>query len=1069
MQLSFLTPFRIVFIFLIISVLGVFALPLLPVELNPKPESNTLQIRYQYPQAAPDIVENLATAPLENALSQLQGLKKISSVSRYNGGNITLSFEKGQNMELKKFETTMILRQIYPKLPPSVSYPQLQLTDANAQSHKKASLSYSVNAPLTAFEIEEQVRKIASLHFSKITQIEEISVRGTSDLAIEVRYLPEKMLQYGISHQDLVSRLQELAQIDYIGQSKDGVGQNFWVKKRPLLTESSENKATFSKNFTKIVENLLLSENPLVRFSDVATFAVVENAPSGFYRINGKEAVTLSFYLQKDANALEAGRKIKAAIAQMPLPTDFELLLEWDETDFLEKELEKTYRRALFSLLILIFFIVLLQRNLLYLCVLISSLFVNLCLTALFAYFFKIQIHLYSLAGVAISFGLILDNALVMVDSLHQKRSGSLFLALLGASLTTAAALLLVFFLPEETRRNLTDFAAIVALNLLLSLPVALFFTPALYHLLFQTKKEKKKKTNFRFGRRFSVQVFQKYLLFIAFLKSHKKKFMIALLLLFGTPIFLLPSKVENPKNSKILVWYNDIIGSDLYQNDIRPHIDTYLGGTLRLFVRFGYERFSYREAEKARLYVQAEMPQGTTLQQMDSALRSIELILKAEKNIEKFVTQVITSSGQIEILFPKEVENSSYPLQLKNRLIARSVDLDGVKWNIYGVGNQAFSNSNEAQLASFRVQMKGTHYQNLEAEAEKLAALLVKHKRIQQVNTNERLSYEERARKTLAWEVDLEKLAHQGLSAQTLTAALRLHTPSSEAEFYLPYQNSLLPVRLESRDSKSFAAQELKSGYLSVFQLDSATKINTKTVAFQDFSTLKIENSSSSIYKENRLYLRIVGFDYYGGANFGQKFLDQTLEQYKSQMPQGYEVKQLENNFFSWEKAKTEYGLLLILVVIIFFICSILFENFRQALLIIFTIPFSFIGIFITFGGLEVYFDQGGYASFVLLGGLVVNAAIFILDEYNFLKKRSRKKAIFLKAIYKKSYPILLTVISTFLGLLPFLWEGQEEVFWFSLAAGVTGGLFFSLFCVFVVLPVMADEIRVKSLKIKH
>jgi multidrug efflux pump subunit AcrB len=1059
MPFSFLTPFRIVFIFLIISILGVFVLPLLPVELNPKPENSTLQVHYQYPEAAPDIVENLATAPLENALSQLQGLKKINSVSRYNGGNITLTFEKGQNMELKKFETTMILRQIYPKLPPSVSYPQLQLTDPNAQSYKKPSLTYSVNAPLNASEIEAQVSKIAKLHFSKIPQIEEISVRGTSDLGIQVYYLPEKMLHYGISHQNLVARLQQLAQIEYLGQAQDGLGQNFWVKKMPILdsqrADSANFSANFSTNFTKTLQNLLLSENPPVRFSDVATLHLVENTPSGYYRINGKEAVTLSFYLQKEANALEAGRKIKAAIAQMPLPADFELLLEWDETDFLEKELEKTYRRAFFSLLILIFFIILLQRNFWYLLILISSLLVNLCLTALFAYFFKIQIHLYSLAGVAISFGLILDNALVMVDSLHKKRTGTLFLALLAASLTTASALLLVFFLPEETRRNLTDFAAIVALNLLLSLPVALFFTPALYRLLFQSKKEMKKQANFSFGKRFSVRFFQKYLLFIAFLKSHKKKFMIALLLLFGTPIFLLPSKVENPENNKVLVWYNDMFSSDLYQNEIRPYIDTYLGGTLRLFVRFGYERFSYREAEKARLYVQAEMPQGTTLQQMDSALRSIEAVLKAEKNIEKFITQVVTSSGQIEILFPQKVENSSYPLQLKNRLIARSVDLDGIKWNIYGVGNQAFSNSNEAQLASFRVQMKGAHYQNLEAEAEKLADLLVKHKRIQQVNTNERLSYEERARQTLAWEVDLEKLAHQQISAQALVAALRLQIPSTVGELYLPYQNSLLPVRLESKAAKDFAAQDLKSGYLTIIQADSTTK----TIALQDFSTLKKQSSTSAIYKENRLYLRIIGFDYYGGANFGQKFLDQTLENYKAQMPQGYEVKQLENNFFSWEKAKTQYGLLLILVVIIFFICSILFENFRQAFLIIFTIPFSFIGIFITFGGLEVYFDQGGYASFVLLGGLVVNAAIFILDEYNFLKSKTKKKDVFLKAIYRKAYPILMTVVSTFSGLLPFLWEGQQEVFWFSLAAGVTGGLFFSLFCVFVVLPVLGWE----------
>ena len=116
--------------------------------------------------------------------------------------------------------------------------------------------------------------------------------------------------------------------------------------------------------------------------------------------------------------------------------------------------------------------------------------------------------------------------------------------------------------------------------------------------------------------------------------------------------------------------------------------------------------------------------------------------------------------------------------------------------------------------------------------------------------------------------------------------------------------------------------------------------------------------------------------------------------------------------------------------------------------------VPLSFIGLFLTFAVFDFYFDQGGYAAFILLGGLTVNAAIFIVYDLNNLKNGSYNRKV-VKAVLGKSKPIFLTIASTCFGLTPFLLEGQNEVFWFSLAAGTIGGLIFSLVAVFFVLPV--------------
>ena len=217
--------------------------------------------------------------------------------------------------------------------------------------------------------------------------------------------------------------------------------------------------------------------------------------------------------------------------------------------------------------------------------------------------------------------------------------------------------------------------------------------------------------------------------------------------------------------------------------------------------------------------------------------------------------------------------------------------------------------------------------------------------------------------------------------------------------------------------------------------------------------ASIRKEATINAIHKENRQYIRVVGFDYYGSGKFGSMYLNEVLEEMELELPLGYEAKRSLWSW-NWGKTKRNYLLLFVLVIVIYFICAILFENLKQPFYIIGAIPISFIGLFLTFAVFDFYFDQGGYAAFVLLSGLVVNAAIFIVNDLNNLKKGDYNKNVIL-AVTGKARPVMLTIVSTCFGLIPFLIEGQNEVFWFSLAAGTIGGLVISVFAVFVCLPV--------------
>jgi len=212
-------------------------------------------------------------------------------------------------------------------------------------------------------------------------------------------------------------------------------------------------------------------------------------------------------------------------------------------------------------------------------------------------------------------------------------------------------------------------------------------------------------------------------------------------------------------------------------------------------------------------------------------------------------------------------------------------------------------------------------------------------------------------------------------------------------------------------------------------------------------------------VAKENQQYRLCLQYEYIGASEQGNKLLKKDLEEFNELLPMGYKA-EAESNNWSWGGgANKQYRLLLIVIAIIFFITSILFNSLKQPLAIIFVIPISYIGVFLTFYWFKLNFDQGGFASFILLCGITVNASIYILNEYNAIRKRfpclSSLRA-YVKAWNTKVIPIFLTVVSTILGFIPFMVGAEKEGFWFPLAAGTIGGLVMSVIGVFIFLPVL-------------
>ena len=174
--------------------------------------------------------------------------------------------------------------------------------------------------------------------------------------------------------------------------------------------------------------------------------------------------------------------------------------------------------------------------------------------------------------------------------------------------------------------------------------------------------------------------------------------------------------------------------------------------------------------------------------------------------------------------------------------------------------------------------------------------------------------------------------------------------------------------------------------------------------------------------------------------------------------MPMGYSTEVSEQSILIYSTQKENpFWLLFVVTGLVFLLSAILFNSLTQPLAIVLLIPTSFIGVFLTFWGLELRFDQGGFAAMILLCGITVNSGIYIMNACNTLRKERPKmtsQRLFVKACSQKITPILLTVLSTILGFIPFIVGDVREPFWFSLAMGTIGGLVASVIGLFIWLP---------------
>lgn len=1012
-----LSSFSVILIFVVMMVMGFALAPLLDVGADPTSrQGKQLTIRCEWPQVSAKVVEQNLTAPIEGMVSALKGVESVSSRSSFGHCEVNVRLKENQNVSTVKFSISSMLRQSYAKFPKGVSFPMIEggeiVNGQKANHESQLLLTYHVNADMQPEMIKKLISGMVVRPLETIDGVTNVEVTGTTERYMEVSYDPMQLSACGVTPQEMQDAIR-----NYIGKDE--------VVGTMLQTTADHKQERVAFRLVTANKEADLASVPIkkiggkvIYLNDLAQIKVKKQDPLGYYRVNGLNTIYINVYASADANFVRLSDAVQEEmnVVKSQIRQPLYVHLAYDSAQQQRDEKAKLVGRTLLSLLFLLAFVFVVYRSFKYLTVVAFALAANFLMAIIAYWAFGLKLHVYSLAGITVSMGLIIDSTIVMADHYGYYHNRKAFLSILAAMLTSIGSLIIIFFLPQEMQDDLSDFAWIVIVNLVVALLVSFFFVPALmeqWHCAVPRLWSCKRRFVVRWN-----HIYHRYLLLTS---RHHWVYYIALLWAFGIPFHAMPEDWGMDK----CVFLTD-----------------YLGGTSQMFVDYLYGSVQRGNAdERKTLHVQALMPVGGTAVQLNDKMILVEELLKKYPEIKEFVTRIDGRQGEITVKFRDGVD-ASFPYRLESMVIGKVITIGGADWSTYGVSERGFSNSIDLQYKANRIKISGYNYAQLYRLSENISGYLGKNPRVQDIAI-ETPGFENQEDEVY---VDYQKnrLGMYGLSPYDIHRELRMLLSPEYVGAYKDHQMNvdvyLKPLPVEQYDLWHMENSQFHVDSLQLFA--------------SDVMKLQRREAKEVIPKEKQEYVLNVAFNVLGSYTYTTEYLDSVMAHFKRTLPVGYHCEM--PSYKGADSEGANYWLLLLVAVLIFFFCSIVFESLRMALVVVSMIPVSLIGAFLTFIITGVEFGSGGFASLVLLSGIVVNSAIYILCQYAKIQKEKstgRMKA-YLCAFNHKIVPIYLTVISTIVGLVPFFLEQSEEPFWFSFAVGITGGLLLSIPAMIFVMP---------------
>ncbi len=1014
-------PITVYMFMSVIILLGVIAFMRLPVDLMPEIQNPTLTVRAEYPGVAPAEVENLVTRPLESALSSAPGVYRISSTSSEGSSNVRVQFNYDVNIDEAANEIRTRVDRVRGALPEAVLPPTIFKFDVS----QFPIMFLAVSANMDGRELRTLLEKDIQPRIERVPGVAAVDIRGGLRREIQVKLSIEKLRSYNLSVNQIVNILRAENQNRPVGPMEEG-------RYEVLIRSQGE------FNNVEEIRNVVVTSRSgtPIYLKDIAEIVDGHEEIRQLVRIDDKPGIRFSIRKQSGANTVTVADNVTAELAQIArFFPNIRIQPIFDSSKFITQSINNLKESAISGGILAILALLLFLRNIRSTLIVASSIPITIIGTFMLMYAGGFTLNTMSFGALALGVGMIVDNAIVIIENIFRYREGGatheeaaisgtseVTTAIIASTMTSVAVFVPLIFLTGMTGVMFKQLAYIVGFSQIFSLIIGLTLVPVLCSKYLRVKPPDAKRhplmsTIINISGRMLDALDENYQRAIRWSLLHRKTVILTAVLLFAGAVCLIP------------------------------------------FI--GFEMMP--ETDEGEIRVDIELAAGTRIEVTDDISKRIEGVIKREvPEMTNLLSEVggggwmssSTHTSNIRVLLKSVDQRKRTSQEIVNALRPKLMLQPGMIVRARSSSSNFTQRMGSSSGDRISVEIRGFDMATAADIARRVKDIIDSVPGITDSQVSRREGMPE-----MVVQVDRTKAASLGINAADIANTLETVIGGRRAsQFREEGEEFNILVRLSEEQRANIG------------QLKDVTVLTPsgRNVPIGDLVTMVRQEGPVSIERQDqeRLVRVTAGF---ANRDMGSIMLDieDRLEDFN--LPSGFSF----NYGTEYEEQQRSFNELLfcliVAIILVYMVMAAEFESLRDPLIILFSIPLAAIGVSLALFLTKTTFNMQAFIGAILLAGIAVNNAIVLIDYTNLL--RYRDKLILRQAVElagrRRLRPILMTTLTSILGLIPMsLGIGEGAEVQAPMARVVIGGMITSTLITLLFIPTIYTMIEERGEK---
>jgi HAE1 family hydrophobic/amphiphilic exporter-1 len=1065
-----------------ILLFGLVSLSRLKMNLLPELSYPTLTIRTEYEGAAPAEVENLITKPVEEALGVVKNVQEVRSISRSGQSDVTLEFAWGTDMDFASIdvrekldalslplesERPVILR-FDPSLDPIMRYALYADGEETAdpqQDIQFTSLGKRQNQLLDQGKLK-RLRRYADEQLKKNVEsakgVASVKVSGGLEEEIQVSIDEERLSHLGLSI-DRVSQVLASENVNLSGGRLEEGSQTYLVRTINQFSSIDE------------IKDVIVAprDGQPVYLRDIAIIERSFKEREAITRINGREAVEIAIYKEGDANTVSVAQNVTSRMGfiQDRLPGDMSIEKVYDQSVFISQAVQEVVDAGIIGGVLAVIILFLFLRNVWATVIISLSIPVSVIATFNLMYGNDITLNIMSLGGIALGIGLLVDNSIVVLENIARHRdmgksvidaardgAGEVGMAVVASTLTTIAVFFPLVFVEGIAGQLFRDQALTVTFSLLASLLVAITLIPMLSSLgerkkasiATQPLPEPHTKVGrwLRTARLFLFTTVPQYTLRGIRFVLHYLKTAIAYLIRPVLNVF------ENGYQRIENVYPNMLRGALNRRFSVVFVAFLLFAGSIALVPQLGIELIP--SLSQGEFKVEFNMSPGTPLEETDLAIRKVQ---QAAHDVSLISTSFsVAGTGNRMDANPNEggenwgelnvtmIDGATRPdeAQAMSQLRKDLERIPGLQYKFSRPSLFTFSTPVEVEISGYNLK-------DLKKVSDQVAQKMKNNDRFADVKTTM-----EQGSPEIQIRFDRERAAALGLQVYNIANDVVSKVRGDVATRY-SWHDRKIDVLVRAQKKNRASVEDLRNLIIN--------PESDKPVTLESVADISIENGPGEIRRVAQQRVALVSANLnYGDLGTASEDINKILASVVN--PTGIQTMLTGQNEEMGDSFRSLLFALSLAVFLVYLVMASQFESLLHPFVILFSIPLALIGAIVALWITNTTVSVVVFIGLILLAGIVVNNAIVLIDLINQLRDRGKSKIeAIIEGGHSRLRPILMTTLTTTLGLLPLaIGFGDGAELRAPMAITVIGGLVVSTLLTLVVIPVLYSILDFKD-----